>query len=201
MTVTVQTPDGPVTGSSVIAIRVAYSESGGGLARDTQFRVRHSGEAVAVEVRPGQYLFVLHRRGLISRFFNADPERFGDLEFEDMLRTIPDTTGSVTMCPNACPDMVALVEREVFGLREVTPETMTEVFGEGYAVTEVTLDVTDDPVTTGAIAEALQWTCTDFDPERPGLRPILLLRIEGGELIDAVPYREFSTEQFCHQWE
>lgn len=43
MTVTVDTPDGPVTGSSVIEIRVVYSDSGMGLAQDVQFKVRHSG--------------------------------------------------------------------------------------------------------------------------------------------------------------
>jgi hypothetical protein len=202
MTVTVQTPDGLVTGSSVIEVRVVYNESGGGLAGDVQFRARHSGEAVAVEVRPGQYLFVPVRVPS-SLLFSADPGRFGGPEvgFPDDLPLIAEQTEPFFLCEPGgfCPFMVALVERAVFGLREVTPETMAEVFGEGYAIRQVTLEVTDDPVTSGVMEEILQWTCSDFDPETPGLRPILLLHddLDGTQVAISVPYREFSTEQFC----
>ncbi len=71
MTVTVDTPDGPVTGSSVIEIRVVYNESGGGLAGDMHPSVRRRGEAVVVEVLPGQYLFLLQDPPA-GRMFAAD---------------------------------------------------------------------------------------------------------------------------------
>ncbi len=202
MTVTVQTPDGLVTGSSVIEVRVVYNESGGGLAGDVQFRARHSGEAVAVEVRPGQYLFVPVRVPS-SLLFSADPGRFGGPEvgFPDDLPLIAEQTEPFFLCEPGgfCPDMIALVERAAVGLRDVRPETMAEVFGEGYAIAEVTLEVTDDPVSSGVMAEVLHWTCTDFDPEQPGIRPILKFPVDldGTQVAISVPYREFSTEQFC----
>jgi len=200
LTVTVDTPDGPVTASSVIEVRVTYNESGGGLARDVQFQARHSGEAVAVEVAPEQYLFV-PLRAPSAWPIEADPERFSDVEFPDYLPMIIEQTEPFQMCGENqfCPDMLALVERELYGLREVTPETIADVFGEGFAISSVILEVTDSQITTGAIQQALQWTCTDFDPDRPGIRPSLRIRSDGFRGWNSVPYLEFTTERFCNQ--
>ena len=166
-TVTVQTPNGIVTGTSVIEFRAAWCEEGCGLAGDISYQWDYTGEAVVVEVMPDRYLFVLpgayladaHRYAaeVLGRYNNTG----------ERLRNARSLTEPVVLPLEAYPDMLTFLEwgiRE--SLREVDPNDMTETFGAGVEIISIALEVTRNPVTQPRLADLLEWTCSASWPIR-----------------------------------
>lgn len=164
MTVEVETPDGIKTGSSVYeagaADRVALTSE------DAAGDLWSHGEAVAVEVAPGKVLFALLKTGA----------HFGDMATLSMEALDPgfsphhDTVGSAARIaagegvtspavvdPAIYPMLVTFRNIEdPTSVELVDPDDLAASFGEGVKLKRITVQITDDPVTTG-IEKRLGW--------------------------------------------
>jgi hypothetical protein len=182
LTIIIDTPAGEVRGSSVVEI--TNTETMGPLvlmeARGVHTKVR--GEAVAVEVVPGQWLFVLlegHSNGqgdasqLVHQVF--DPGAGGPARDRSYARTMRglralplDTPAPVP--PDSYPMFVTFDD---FALPEtvrlVESTGMAEVFGAGVSLREMTLEITEEAITEGQVRKLLPWL--GAFPE-PALGPI-----------------------------
>lgn len=170
LTVEVVTPEGLKAGSSVIEIQQTLMRAGGSPANQAvRWRVR--GEAVAVDLPGGKTLFALLRSDndldWASRVYIllAPQENKG---FEDALNDVLELTGERTL-PRMWPPVALLEERSAYpmlvtfgdladptSVAEVDPDNLAATFGEGVKLKRITVELTDDPVTTG-IEERLGW--------------------------------------------
>lgn len=158
MTLTVETPDGIVTGSSVIEVNATYCPDGCGLARDSIGSFNYRGEAVAVEVLPGRWLFALI--GNPGEFFyRARPDLFGDIRRSDRgewARLIPDVTEAVELLPDHVPTLVAFGDiNDPRTAVEVDPDDLSAIFGDGAILLNSTIEITQDLPTIGRLRNIL----------------------------------------------
>ena len=172
LTVIVDTPNGEVRGASVT--EVTNTETMGALL-PMESRGVHSvirGEAVAVEVLPGRWLFAL-LSGDDDALGQADQlvyttYRLGenlnvsDRTYEALmadLRSKPlDTPASVP--EGSYPLLVTFDDiTKPETVREVDPADLATVFGSGVALRAATLEITTDDMTEGRVEMALSWLC------------------------------------------
>jgi hypothetical protein len=164
LTVTVETPAGEVSGTSVSAVswRKHWIPTDG---MGWDFDV--TGEAVVVEVTPGRYLFALltgagttEYMGSVAAAAIAGREgRVIDGELFDEVRDRRDRAAGVITLPDyqypmlvtfgdiADPASVALVD----------PANLAASFGPGVRLKAVTLEVTDEAVTEPTLDKWLGW--------------------------------------------
>lgn len=165
MTVAVETPDGVKSGSSV------YSVSAGDRPKLTAEEGSRSmvvkGEAVAVDLPDGKTLFALLKT-------NA---HFGDMSGLSMTALDPtfksglyDTVGtarriskrngvkeSAEVSPSDYPMFVTFADiNDPKSVVQVDPSDPAATLGQGYAIKSITIEITDDLVTTG-IEQRLAW--------------------------------------------
>ncbi len=119
MTVTVETPDGIVSGSSVTAINVRLFPNGEFMTNRTA-SMGFQGEAVAVEVAPGQWLFTLLTEYPAILVHQANPDLFGDTRLRDYGEWMPDIPRE-TAPHAAIPVLKAAFETDI--------DTVTELHG------------------------------------------------------------------------
>ncbi|MDO6591302.1 hypothetical protein DS901_00635 [Loktanella sp. D2R18] len=159
LTVTVQTPTGEVSGYSVTEITKTHSDSWYDLPEARGVRSDVRGEAVVVEVAPGKYLFVLLDgvEDLAYHTFTQFPYTRGS-EFDRWARSIERHRGSAEVPQDAYPMMVTFTDiADPTSVILVDPETLANTFGAGYSLAEVTLEITDEEVTTGVVETMLYW--------------------------------------------
>ncbi len=173
MTVTIETPDGIVSGSSVVEVTAAYCGPGCSVAGDIQVNYSHRGEAVAVEVLPGQWLFALIGNPA-ELMYRASPDRFGGIPRHDRGRLLAETprqTEAVELTGGLRPHLVTFADITVpASVMAVDAGNLAAAFGDGVRLVDVTLEVTRDEVTFGNVATALEWL-EDVWPNRlDGLR-------------------------------
>ncbi len=159
LTVTVQTPTGEVSGYSVTEITKTHSDSWyvPPEARGVRSDVR--GEAVVVEVAPGKYLFVLLDgvESLAYHTFTQFPYTRGS-EFNRWARSIERYRGSAEVPQDAYPMMVTFTDiTDPASVMRVDPNDFATTFGEGFALTGVELEVTNEAVSEGATERVLGW--------------------------------------------
>ncbi len=151
LSLVIETPAGEVSGSSVSAVNVRM---GPNLFMDSpSIGVAFVGEAAFVEVAPGRYPFALVSNGpgwasdtfapvSVERSFTG---RMGMIEqsLGDSPKDIPQDRWPmlVTFDDVAKPETV----------REVNPEDLAAVFGEGVRLKAVTLEITREEVTEGRL--------------------------------------------------
>jgi hypothetical protein len=160
LTVTVQTPTGEVSGYSVTQITKTHSDSWYDFPEARGVRSDVRGEAVVVEVAPGKYLFVLlDGMGDLARV--SFTEQFPSLrsgEFDHWARSIERHRGTAAVPRDAYPMMVSFTDiAEPTSVMQVDPEKLASTYGEGYSLAEVTLEITDEVVTTGVVETMLYW--------------------------------------------
>lgn len=160
MTVTVETPDGIVNGSSVVEVNATYCPDGCVLAGDSIGSYNYRGEAVAVEVLPDRWLFALiGEPGEL--IYHARPDLFGGIRRSDRgqwARLIPDVTGAVELTRGLRPRFVTFADITVpASVEAVDADNLAATFGEGVRIVEVTLEVVRDESTTEFIAQVLPW--------------------------------------------
>jgi hypothetical protein len=158
MTVTVSTPTGDMSASAVTSISVLVGKQ---IMTGNDKALTYFGEAVALEVKPGKYLFALigeETKWLAQQAFGERvPEHPPDRTY-DAVEGIRDTTTLsivhyprlVTFKKLTAPQSVELVE----------PNNLAKTFGEGYALKSITLEITDEPMTEGVIEKLLPWEAT-----------------------------------------
>lgn len=171
LTVEVDTPEGLKTGSSVIEVRQSLVRSGGSPANQAVER-RVRGEAVAVDLPGGKTLFALLRSDnnvdwASYVYVYLAPQNKGE-SFANQLDNVLEVTGEQVL-PRMWPPVAWIPERSAYpmmvtfgdladptSVAEVDPDNMAATFGEGVRLKRVTVELTDDPVTTG-IEERLGW--------------------------------------------
>ncbi len=189
LTVEVETPDGLRSGSSVIEVVVRETgDDGLTLPEARGIRARLRGEVVAVELPDSRVLFALLRSqnnvdaakwwpyaavdtrqfegeysGIRRTRLMKEQQAGGDLPFDNrpMLVTFADLDD---------PTSVARVD----------PDDLAASFGEGVTLRRITVQLTDDPVTSG-IEERLGW-----------LKSIYEMGFSSAEFPEDIPSGNFS---------
>ncbi len=164
MTVTVETPAGEVSGSSVST--VSWQEQ---LVRFEGMGWHYSvtGEAVVVEVTPGQYLFALLKgAGTTEYMGSVAPASIAGREGRvinpdlfDEVRDKRDRAAGVIAVPEyQYPLMVTFTDVvDPASVKLVEPGDLAVSFGPGVRLKAITLEVTDEPVTEGKVEAVLGW--------------------------------------------
>ena len=186
LTVEVETPDGLRSGSSVIEVDQRMVRPGSSPAsRAIQWKIK--GEAVAVDLPDGRVLFALLRSESDTSWaaravLNLAPKQKGESfaeRFDDVLalrgkgpialpRMLP-AHGPLD-ARSAYPMLVTFGDLdEPTSVALVDPDDLAASFGEGYALKRITVQMTDDPVTTG-IDERLGWLPDYYDKMLDGQR-------------------------------
>ena len=171
LTVEVETPEGLKTGSSVIEVKQRLVRPGSSPANmAVERRVR--GEAVAVDLPGGRTLFALLRSDnnvdwasyvMQTLAPHTDSETFAQ-QLDNMLLL----EGEIVL-PRTFPPVGHLEERSAYlmlvtfgniddpaSVERVDPDDLAFTFGDGVSLKRITVQVTDDPVTTG-IEQRLGW--------------------------------------------
>lgn len=163
LTVVVETPEGLRSGSSVSEARVHRNPTWWGMgdargAGSTSFR----GEAVAVDLGNGQYVFVLLRRyGFETAWKAFVPEpklprnREQSHQMYDRLESLHETR---TLPIDLYPFFSTFGDiRDPASFKRVNPIDLSSTFGSGFRLRSVTLTMTDEPVTENRIELILPW--------------------------------------------
>lgn len=181
LTVEVDTPEGVRSGLSVIEVQT-YDTGSHSIPTPNSLVKRMTGEAVAVDLPDGKTLFALLRsdrnvdwaKGVMSSII-ADrevpsgegdpfPRRFAVmLERKDLYqlpRQFPDPLPYLDKsdAPTAYPMLVTFKEiSDPTTVEKVDPDDLAATFGKGYALKRITVQRTNDPVTTGIERRFLWW--------------------------------------------
>ncbi len=182
LSVEVETPQGLRSGSSVIEVEQSMGRSAGtGFGKRINRRAR--GEAVSVDLSDGKTLFALldstTDTDWAKRIVHAVSPRVDGERFEAQLDDTLLIDGVVEL-PAWLTPTVAGKPRPGYPILAAfndldTPETMSLVdpedlqstFGDGVHLKRITVEITDDPVTTG-IEQRLRWLTDPNIIENPG---------------------------------
>ena len=187
LSVEVETSQGLRTGSSVIEVR-GFKNPDWLTPEGRGTRSSFRGEAVGVDLPGGQTLFALLYGG------GTDAAEFPWLAFRDRLKGSKDWLESMERMRGWQGEIVLMQptqtinSKEVSGLpllvtfrdikdpasvEEVDPVNLAANFGPGVKLRRVTIQITDDPVTTG-IEKRLGWLPTYYDRRLDGTRDGIL---------------------------
>lgn len=154
LTVVIDTPVGPVSGSSVVEIRARFGQLPMS-ASEVNYQIR--GEATVVEVAPGRYLFAL-LGGSEERYYQAVRDELPTTDRGEWLFLIPKMQGVVTIRPNNYPILVTFSNIDnPKTVRRVDPNNIAASFGTAFSLQKITLEITDAPATYGHIKRVLDW--------------------------------------------
>lgn len=155
----VSTPTGLVTAAVVQGMKITYYPNGL-FATGTETDPKLTGEALVVdlgvELGPRRYVFaLLPGPGLARSVFRN--LRVGRMDTGRFLGLIEDQIGKT---PTKI-DGLRWVGFEDFSdpksVFAVDPANLAASYGEGYALTRLTLQITDDPLTRGEVEKVLGW--------------------------------------------
>lgn len=164
LTITVETPAGEVSGSSVSAVswRKQWIQTDG-MGWDYDL----TGEAVVVEVTPGQFLFALLKGAETTEYMGSvagasiagREGRVIDGALFDEVRDKRDRAAGVITVPEVqYPLLVTFGDiADPASVRLVDLGDLAASFGPGVRLKAVTLEVTDEAVTEGTVDGVLGW--------------------------------------------
>src|SRR6056297_1788866 len=167
LTLHLQTPDGAAAFSSVTAMRceAGYAMDIGG----TKVTCRETGEAVVAKLGEGHLFVLLAGERLGYRgVFRALIE--DGVTYRQYWKRIRRAEGRPFDVPRKdWPRLVTFGDiDDPTSVQLVDPDDLAAVFGEGFALRDVTLEITDAPVTSGVVEGALGWL---GEYPEPGLCP------------------------------
>jgi hypothetical protein len=162
LTLTVETPQGEVTGSGIV--RVVWSDSPDLFGDAPHWHSKVRGEATVVELGEEKYLFALiggaERLGLRvfhERRLPQDTDGLGPI-----IESIPEQKRGVArpVPPETMPLLVTFTDiSDPKTVRRVDPDNLAATFSPGYRLRSVTLEITGEPVTKGEVEKVLTWWC------------------------------------------
>lgn len=169
LTITVETPAGDVSGSAVSAVswrKQWFRWDGMGWSYDL------TGEALVVEVTPGRYLFALLKGAGTTEYMGSVAAasivgREGRVLDAALFSEVEGKRGQMITVPvYQYPMMVTFDDiTKPETVREVDPDDLAAVFGEGVRLKAVTLEITREAMTEGRVEGVLGWM-PDY-PEAP----------------------------------
>ena len=173
LTVEVDTPEGPRSGSSVIEVETIDRGKGFPGPEAGGLRQYASGEAVVVDLPGGQTLFAV-LKGDGPKAFNFpeatpfrifDPyKKYGDdPDYERRHKVVAHGKGRHVLARAHYPLLVRFRDiRDPKTVERVDPDDLTASFGPGVKLKHITVEITDDPVTTG-MQKRLPWLPQYYD--------------------------------------
>jgi len=164
MTLVVDTPSGQKAGSSVIAVEF---RRGSGQYDGSSVHWGIKGEAVAVELGGGRYLFALlkgqsmwARAGVNASYaFTPGVKNVvaGSKSAINLVMKFPKDKPA-TLPQRSYPLLVTFDDiTKPQTVKRVDPKDLAAAFGPGYALKSITLEITDEPVTKGKVEKVLGW--------------------------------------------
>jgi hypothetical protein len=164
LTVTVTTPDGEKSASSVQAQSLSEDPVTG--AAHATFK----GGAVVLEVRPGKYLFALIQENKPQTELVVFP---GEAPLVSTHR-LSDMVGKVFQVPHSTYPMLVMFTdlSDPKSVKEVKPDDLAASFGEGVALQSMTLEITDEDVAVDVVEKVLPWLATLHGRVKPIPEPI-----------------------------
>lgn len=159
MTVAIDTPDGPVSGSTVYEVR-ARIFPGGQAITGSVAQYGHRGEAAVIDLGDGRFVFAL-ATAFGEHIYRTAPDVFSEFDSEARVAWLThyqNLGAPITLREAFYPRFVTFgdiddpLTADIFEAGE-----MAEVFGPGYAIASVTLEVVDAPMEVGRIEEVLPW--------------------------------------------
>lgn len=163
LTVSVMTPDGMKSGSSVVSVSVYDTPSWWGLG---DFRGAGSsslsGEAVTVDLGNGRYLFALltnySHETARATFIPKEEQPRTKAEVIKVYNRLEEMRGSRELAREQYPLLVTFDDiNEPASVRRVDPGDISASFGPGYLLDTINISITDEPMTNGVVDVVLGW--------------------------------------------
>lgn len=154
LTVEVETPQGVKSGSAVTHVSWQDANALG------NYVARYSGEATVVEIAPGRYLFALigEPTKYIAQY--TFHKQFGTsrADYQTLLPEIEKFRGTADVPRDRYPLLVTFSDiADPTTVRKVDPDNLAASFGPGVNLVRITLEITDDKVTTNNAGRILTW--------------------------------------------
>lgn len=192
ITVTVETPSGEVSGSSVNKVSWRKNDSIGSI-NGAAWVYGPRGEAAVVPLGGMRYLFALTMKdeyaGNIAGqiLFKQDGRVWGT----DKFKAIQAHKGVLEVPFSRAPMLVTFDDiTDPKTVKQVDPANLAATFGEGFALKSISVEITDEKVTEGAVERVLGWlkernptfleNWKDFPADHP-LRNITKFSFKTGE--------------------
>lgn len=198
LTLVVESPAGEISGSSVGTVKIARDPEWLKMGDEGGPTYSFRGEAIAVEVAPGRYLFATLQGYGWETAWHAflptdEPKNRADAgQYYSMLQNTRDTR---FLPEDKYPLLVTLDDiDDPASVKRVNPENLAAVFGDGYRLKSIAITITDEPVTKGSIEKILPWLA-DVGRERGSVIPTNLRRM-AEPAIKKLSSLEFSTELY-----
>jgi hypothetical protein len=163
LTVTVETPEGPRGGSAVSAAWFQMTPKWAGVGDSAgASNSSLSGEAVVVDLGEGRYLFALLKgynefTGRLA-FFPLPPKPLSKEEDAAVYDQLEALRASTELSRELYPLLVTFADiDDPASVVRVDPDDLAAHFGPGYALSSITLAITDEPVTKGRVEAVLGW--------------------------------------------
>jgi hypothetical protein len=205
LTLLIETPERMIAGSAVTSVRVVDHTSQLIVPDARGPRATVIGEAVAVEVRPGKWLFALldgadgeysSAKAWVYDAYGARLKARGSERLHDMVMDAVNAEPydiPVPLPPDSWPLLVTFTDiTDPLTVQRVDPENLAASFGPGVRLKAVTLEITEEPVTVGKVVEVLGWLRSIWPNQLDG-RNIITIHADN-RLANYLAAGNFSTE-------
>ncbi|MET3615906.1 hypothetical protein ABID16_004253 [Rhizobium aquaticum] len=157
LTVEVETPEGLKTASSVMSARLSDTHGPFVPAEANGVSFQLNGEAVALEVSRGRYLFVL-LKSVPALNWLVYP-KMESVKAGALLENGDDGgAGRVALKPDQYPLLGTFYDiNNPASVKRVDPTNLEATFGPGYRLNGITLVLTKEPVARGKVEKLLGW--------------------------------------------
>ncbi|OLP57665.1 hypothetical protein BJF92_21665 [Rhizobium rhizosphaerae] len=157
LTVTVDTPNGPLSASSVQQMRLSDKRGPWNPPEGSGVSFTLSGEAVVMELSQGRYLFAL-----LSGTPSLGEQLYPKMDVIDAAKLLErgeaEAYRSVTLSRRDHPLLVTFGDiNDPASVERVDPANLEASFGPGYRLQSMTLALTEEPVTKGKVKKVLLW--------------------------------------------
>lgn len=162
LTVTIETPEGEKRGASVSAIEWTK-----GFNWSMGWNQDFHGDAVVVDLGTRGYLFALTRRFDNSEWLGSvapgsisgrSGRPLDEQLFDEVAEKRGRAAGTIVVSKVQWPIMVKFGNIiQPTTVTEVDPSSLESSFGPGVKLRSITLEITDAPITTGAVVAVLPW--------------------------------------------
>jgi len=158
LTVYVNTPDGELSASSITEVTITHSDGKFVFPEARGARFDFRGEAIALEITPGNYLFVL-----LNNTDNLPHKAFP--QFINRSGRLGEWAGSIQehrevgLVPNSdYPMMVTFIDiDDPMSVQLVNSENFQETFGVGFSLSKMTLEIVEEDASFGRVDRILPW--------------------------------------------
>jgi len=160
LTIEVNTPNGVVSGSSVVRIVAYESPEVWIIGFPGSVGSSVIGEAVVVEVAPGKYLFALLRGIDEEKVFAEYFEDIKDKPFAIRMERTASIRDKRELDTDRYPTLVTFGDiNDPKTVKKVDPNDLAASFGKGFSLKSITAEILDPstPITQGKVGKVLGW--------------------------------------------